>query len=82
MSSSSFATALRGLCLVLIVAFVLAAFVPAVQAEALSPSRAAAPTLVAGITDYFIGNRSRMVQTTFIAFGLGILILVTATRKH
>lgn len=35
-----------------------------------------------GLTDNVFGNRSRMVQFTFIAFGLGVLILVTATRKQ
>jgi len=32
--------------------------------------------------DGVLGNRTRMVQFAFAGFGIGILILVTATRKH
>jgi hypothetical protein len=40
------------------------------------------PQRHAGFTDYVIGNRSRMIQVTTIAFGLGLVILMTSTRKH
>jgi hypothetical protein len=29
-----------------------------------------------------VGNRQRMIQFAFVGFGIGVLILVTATRKH
>jgi hypothetical protein len=45
-------------------------------------SRPAATPLFAGITDGIIGNRSRMIQTAFIGFAIGVFILMTATRKH
>lgn len=82
MSSPFRSSALRGLCLVLLATLVLTAFIAPCQAEPPVTSTRACTPLFAGLTDYIIGNRSRMVQTTFIAFGLGILILVTATRKH
>ena len=44
---------------------------------------AAAPAALFGaFTDSVLGNRQRMVQFAFVAFGIGVLILVTATRKH
>lgn len=46
-------------------------------------SNALPPALLANwFMDTIIGNRTRMVQVTFVAFGIGILILVTSTRKH
>ena len=45
-------------------------------------SRAAATPLFAGMTDGIIGNRSKMIQTAFIGFAIGVFILMTATRKH
>ena len=32
--------------------------------------------------DYIRGNRSRMVQVATIALGIGLVILMTSTRKH
>ena len=40
------------------------------------------PLRRAGLLDYFNGDRSRMIQATTIGFGLGLVILMTATRKH
>lgn len=34
------------------------------------------------LVDYIRGNRSRMVQVATIGLGIGLLILMTATRKH
>jgi hypothetical protein len=46
-------------------------------------SGAAMPAaLVGGFTDNVLGNRTRMIQFAFVAFAVGVLILVTATRKH
>ena len=50
-------------------------------------SRAAATpfmpaVLPASFMQNVVGNRQRMVQFAFIGFGIGVLILVTATRKH
>jgi hypothetical protein len=39
-------------------------------------------TLFAGLTDGIVGNRSRMIQAAFVAFAIGVFILMTATRKH
>jgi hypothetical protein len=58
-----------------------------------SPLLAAEPTactagatvpaaLVGGMMDGVVGNRQRMTQFAFVGFGIGVLILVTATRKH
>jgi hypothetical protein len=47
-----------------------------------SPSPGFMPAPVAGLKDYIIGNRSRMIQVVTIGFALGIVILVTATRKY
>jgi len=51
------------------------------QAGAL-PAASGSPSLFAGLGDYVIGNRTRMIQVTCIGFGLAVLILVTASRKH
>ena len=36
----------------------------------------------ANLFDYIRGNRSRMVQVATIGLGIGLVILMTATRKH
>lgn len=68
------------LLLVLVVAWGCVA--PRVQASTTPGARSHAPALFAGFKEYILGNRSRMVQVAFVAFGIGIAILVTATRKH
>ena len=59
---------------------------PVVAAESSAASPAAALTAPAavfgGLGDYIIGNRSRMIQCAFIGFVIGVVILMTATRKH
>jgi hypothetical protein len=42
----------------------------------------AAPVVVAGIFDGIVGNRSKMIQFTFVGFAIAVAILMTATRKH
>lgn len=61
-------------------------FGPASSAWA-GESRAAATSfmpaaLPASFMQNVVGNRQRMVQFAFVGFGIGVLILVTATRKH
>lgn len=46
------------------------------------PEASSAGPLFGGLTDYVMGNRSRMIQIATIAFGIGLVILMTATRKH
>ena len=79
MMSSSLAVRLV---LALVVALLCLGPVPSANAAEATFVASSPPALFAGITDYVIGNRSRMVQAAFVAFGVGILILVTATRKH
>jgi hypothetical protein len=45
-------------------------------------SATAPAALFGGFTDNVLGNRQQMVRYAFAAFGIGVLILVTATRKH
>ncbi|MCI0380965.1 MAG: hypothetical protein L0215_25555 [Gemmataceae bacterium] len=45
-------------------------------------SRTSAAVLVGGFWDYVKGNRSRMIQVAFIGFAVGVVILITSTRKH
>lgn len=72
----------------LLLFFCLSVGVTAGSARALEPPITVAPIakqtapLPAAATDGILGNRSRMVQVTFIAFAIGVAILVTATRKH
>ncbi len=47
-----------------------------------STSQSTGRPLFAGFTDGIIGNRSQMIQAAFIAFAIGVFILMTATRKH
>ena len=35
-----------------------------------------------GFMENVVGNRQRMIQFAFVGFAIGVLILVTATRKH
>ena len=47
------------------------------------PASATMPAvLVGGMMDGIVGNRQSMIRFAFVGFGIGILILVTATRKH
>jgi hypothetical protein len=57
---------------------------PAVAAEPSPPHSATAlpGALFGGMMDNVLGNRQRMIQFAFVGFGIGVLILVTATRKH
>jgi len=83
MSFFSCSGGVRGLCVVLAIALLLAVCTPQAQAASPVPSpTASSTTLFAGLGDYVMGNRSRIIQVAFGAFALGILILVTATRKH
>ena len=34
------------------------------------------------VMNYVLGDRSRMLQVTTIGFGIGLVILLTATRKR
>ena len=54
---------------------------PAARAATVAVSALPA-VVIGGFTDYVVGNRQRMTQFAFVGFGIGILILVTATRKH
>lgn len=58
----------------------------AADAPAASPAAGfalpAAGAVPGSLTDYVMGNRSRMIQITTIAFALGLVILMTSTRKH
>lgn len=49
---------------------------------AVAMSTRPAAALVAGWMDGITGNRSKMIQLAFIGFGIGVAILMTATRKH
>lgn len=63
--------------------FVLLLSAPAAAAPATetSPTVRARVIQANKLIDYIRGNRSRLVQVTTIGFGLGLLILMTATRK-
>jgi hypothetical protein len=71
-----------------ILLFLLLGFVllgPAAPASAAAPApqaASAARTVPASLFDYIRGNRARMVQVTTLGLGLGLLILMTATRKN
>jgi hypothetical protein len=39
-------------------------------------------TVFGGIADSIVNNRQNMIRFAFVGFGIGVLILVTATRKH
>jgi hypothetical protein len=54
---------------------------PAACSSGAIPQSKAIP-LFAGLTDGIVGNRSRMIQAAFVAFAIGVFILMTATRKH
>jgi hypothetical protein len=58
-----------------------AAAVPAVPVS-YQPTATASIRRPAGFMDYVIGNRARMIQVTTIGFALGLVILMTSTRKH
>ncbi|MCI0641402.1 MAG: hypothetical protein L0Y72_08725 [Gemmataceae bacterium] len=47
-----------------------------------TPSRTTTSVLIGGFWDYVKGNRSRMIQIAFIGFAVGVVILITSTRKH
>lgn len=52
-----------------------------------APSRSAdsprqSTVLTAAFTDGILGNRTRMVQVTFIGFAIAVVILVTGVRKY
>ncbi len=49
---------------------------------ALAPQREAPQARGAVLPAQILGNRSRMIQMAFIAFAIGIAILVTSTRKY
>ena len=71
----------------LLAGLILLGLASSAPAAAVSNPRAGAPlqqpkVLVAGFFDNVVGNRSRMVQFTFIGFAIGVVILMTATRKH
>ncbi|HWY88480.1 MAG TPA: hypothetical protein VNX28_17340 [Gemmataceae bacterium] len=55
---------------------------PAAPPGAVSGAPVAPAALFGAFTGSVLGNRQRMVQYAFVAFGIGVLILVTATRKH
>src|SRR5262249_8068014 len=46
------------------------------------PVPAQAPFAQAQLMNYVLGDRTRLVQVTTIAFGIGVVILLTATRKR
>jgi len=50
-------------------------------AATVTPAAPSARIQANKLFDYIRGNRSRMVQITTIAFGIGLVILMTATRK-
>jgi hypothetical protein len=80
----------RWLLLLLVGLLALGALTSPVLAAESSPSgpaasmaASAAPTVIfAGLFDYVTGSRTRMVQFTFIGFAIGVVILMTSTRKH
>jgi len=46
------------------------------------PAAAAPAPVFASFFDYVTGNRSRVIQFAFIGFAVGVVILMTSTRKH
>ena len=57
-------------------------FGPGAAAAATPPRDAPVCLRAESLLDYIRGNRSRMIQVTTIAFGIGLVILMTATRKR
>lgn len=56
----------------------------AAQAEPSARSTTIATPILrhAGLMDYVLGSRARLIQVATIAFGIGLVILLTSTRKH
>jgi hypothetical protein len=56
----------------------------AAAGESVPPAAVAArpAALMGSFMQNVVGNRQRMIQFAFVGFGIGVLILVTATRKH
>jgi hypothetical protein len=60
---------------------------PAAQAAGVSPAAHHGPATSVSLPanklfDYIRGNRARMVQIATIGLVIGLVILMTATRKH
>lgn len=82
---------MRSVLLALLLTTISAQAAPAARADFFSPAPIAvpddsvsgrAPALHADLLDYFTGSRSRMIQGATIAFGIGLVILMTSTRKR